>query len=369
MRMIIRRGFIGLKRGARIGLKRGVEGIIGLYQGVETSILYKRKMANVLAGLPDKKPFVFRQRLFHAYGDTRWHQAYASANGIVSDNYVPEDLFFVNIETKLNPRMRTRFYTDKNAIDRLRFPCTFPKTLGRIIRGEFLLADYQPGHPDAALGGFPAVVVKPSLSTGGGKNVAFMTGAEAAAFASEVRANRPRDEYIFQEPIRQAASLAAFSPDSVNTLRVLTMRVEGAPQVISSVLRMGRDGSRIDNQEGGGISCGIKNGRLIANAYDKNFTSYQRHPNTNLRFDDFKVPAYYRAVDLSLNLHALIPEIGLVSWDIAIDENENPVVIEMNMQEQEINFHQLAHGPLFRGRIVSILLKTKPLVLFDYPVY
>ena len=36
-----------------------------------------------------------------------------------------------------------------------------------------------------------------------------------------------------------------------------------------------------------------------------------------------------------------------MSWDIAIDEDGNPVLIEANMRKGSVNFHQFNNGPLF----------------------
>jgi hypothetical protein len=44
-----------------------------------------------------------------------------------------------------------------------------------------------------------------------------------------------------------------------------------------------------------------------------------------------------------------------VSWDIAFDEQENPVLIEANLKDGELDFHQLNNGPLFGDDTEKIL--------------
>lgn len=39
----------------------------------------------------------------------------------------------------------------------------------------------------------------------------------------------------------------------------------------------------------------------------------------------------------------------MVSWDIAIDKDGDPVLIEANMRKGGINFHQFNNGPMFAG--------------------
>ncbi len=64
-------------------------------------------------------------------------------------------------------------------------------------------------------------------------------------------------------------------------------------------------------------------------------------------FDGFKVPSYDKAVSLVKKVHPLIPHFRLVSWDIAIDNEGEPVLIEANMRKGGINLNQFNNGPLF----------------------
>ena len=43
----------------------------------------------------------------------------------------------------------------------------------------------------------------------------------------------------------------------------------------------------------------------------------------------------------------MIGHFRLVSWDIAIDECGDPVLIEANMRKGGINLNQFSNGPLF----------------------
>ena len=50
-----------------------------------------------------------------------------------------------------------------------------------------------------------------------------------------------------------------------------------------------------------------------------------------------------------------IPHFRLVSWDIALREDGEPVLIEANFYDGEIDFHQLNNGPLFGEDTEAIL--------------
>lgn len=330
--------------------------------------LLKIKVARILAR-QNKTGEVFRygKQPLPSYADTSWPQAYFNANGLPSDFYVPEDLFAISIEPKLNPAERCGLYNDKNNYDKIRFPCSFPRTLGRIVAGNFLTADYVSANPENVLEKFPTVVVKPSMGTWGGNNVSFMSGEEAARFARAKSGALAAEEYIIQEPIVQSEQIAALAPDSVNTLRIMTIYEKGTANVLSSVLRLGRNGSRTDNITGGGLSCGIKDGRLIANGYDEFLCPLRAHPDTKVRFEGYEIPGFDEAEELCRKLHRYIPELGLISWDVALDQKNSPMIVELNLT-QGINLHQAAHGPLFGDRLPALLERTQPKVFLNYPV-
>lgn len=50
-----------------------------------------------------------------------------------------------------------------------------------------------------------------------------------------------------------------------------------------------------------------------------------------------------------------MPHFRLVSWDIAVDNENNPVLVECNLKFGQLDFHQLNNGPLF-GDDTEIIL-------------
>ena len=103
-----------------------------------------------------------------------------------------------------------------------------------------------------------------------------------------------------------------------------------------------------DNKKYDGMSCGIcSDGCLKKYAHGYNTGACcDQHPD-GLVFEGFKVPSYDKAVELVRKAHPIIGNFRLVSWDIAIDESGEPVLIEANMRKGGINFHQFNNGPLF----------------------
>ena len=135
-------------------------------------------------------------------------------------------------------------------------------------------------------------------------------------------------------------------------------RVEVAP--IS--LRIGGGGSEIDNIHSGGLSVAVSNdGKLAKKAYrlgyGNSFESFEKHPDTNVIFDDYELSFVERMISVSKELHMLTANIGVISWDLTVDDNDNIVIIEANFKGQSIWFPQMLSGKTFFGEDLVDILK------------
>lgn len=201
------------------------------------------------------------------------------------------------------------------------------------------------------------VIVKPSLETGSGRGVYFWDTSADQESIDDFLKGKDWKDYIVQKVIKQHQELDKVHAGSVNTLRIVSLLMPEGVYILSSNLRMGVDKSRIDNVSAGGISCGIdENGKL------KKYASYaysgdrmERHPQ-GLVFEGFEVPAYHKAVEMVKRAAPTIPNFRLVSWDIAIDQNGDPLLIEANMRKGMINLNQFNNGPLF-GELTDRVLE------------
>ena len=286
------------------------------------------------------------------YRNLTWHQAYASARGRFDAGLIPEDIYFVALEAALNPRERQPVVGDKNRYDRLGLPLRVPEAVARVVRGKLVGADYRPLTPQGAAerlaAGTPSeVVLKPALGGMGGEDIAFLD-AEALPRALEPLLERQGiyDDWLAQRVVEQCEELTSLNADSVNTMRIMTYRSQSRGVMhVSSVLRMGRTGSRVDNKRQGGVTCGIVDGTLRATGH-LGWTTIEAHPDAGVRFEGFQVPAYREALDACLAGHEAIPAMDLISWDIAIDKEHQPTLIEFNTYQQGIQMHQMENGPL-----------------------
>ena len=167
-------------------------------------------------------------------------------------------------------------------------------------------------------------------------------------------------DIIIQQGIKQSKAIAKVNPDSVNTIRTMSMlKKDGTVKIYSSILRMGIKGAKVDNASSGGISTGIKpDGRLKDVAYSNEGVRYEEHPTSHVKFGSVVIPNFNKIEDLVVKLHPRFPHFRLISWDIAVDINDEPILIEANLCDGELDFHQLNNGPVFGDDTEAILAEV-----------
>lgn len=169
--------------------------------------------------------------------------------------------------------------------------------------------------------------------------------------------NSTSNDIVVQEGLKQSEQMAYLNSSSVNTIRIMTLlRKNGSVKICSSCVRIGLEGSKVDNASSGGIVVGVSEfGQLNKIAYDPDGKSYSAHPSSGVKFDNIVIPSYDKVKDVVVREALSTPQFRLISWDIAIDEREEPILIEANLFVGELEFHQLNNGPIFGDETEEIL--------------
>ena len=112
----------------------------------------------------------------------------------------------------------------------------------------------------------------------------------------------------------------------------------------------------MDNFCSGGVAVGIDDsGRLKEYGYYLNGSRITTHPVTGISFLGRQIPSFERAKDLVKHAHICVPHFRMVSWDVAIGQDGQPILIEANLADGQLDFHQLTNGPLFKEDTKRIL--------------
>lgn len=136
-------------------------------------------------------------------------------------------------------------------------------------------------------------------------------------------------------------------------MRITTLLLNGNVSICSAAIRCGKAGSLVDNVGAGGAIIGIReNGALHPYGFNhEGMTS----KNGEFVFDGFSIPNYDKVIKFALDAHSFIPNIRLAGWDICLDSNNQPKLIEVNTSWPGIFYEQLCTGPIFGGRTDEVL--------------
>lgn len=153
-------------------------------------------------------------------------------------------------------------------------------------------------------------------------------------------------DYIMQETIVQHERMSVLCSSSVNTIRLQTVTdKDGNVIPFGAMIRIGREGSSVDNWAKGGVIVGIRDdGKLMEVGFlkPKYGTITKEHLDNHLFFKDYEIPFYKEAVEKAVELHKTMYRSHSIGWDIAITP-KGPMFIEGN-DRWEISMVQAVHG-------------------------
>ena len=289
--------------------------------------------------------------------DKRWFAHYTHCYGEESPYYIPDNIFHSIIEPYFNRDEYVRCMSNKNYFEKWFPELQHVVTIVRNVKNVWYDNNFNVLSPEQViekLSNYSEFVAKPSIDSAGGAGVQFVTekmdvkklGALAKSFTND---------FVIQEVLKQHECLDKIYPHSVNTIRIMTFNWHGEVYVLSALLRMGVNGNRVDNMVSGGVNCAIRpDGTLCNKLYNAVGTLFQGHPNSG-SVDGKKIENFQAIVEAACTSHKQLPYMGIISWDLALNENAEPVLVEFNMKPQGLDLHQRENGPLFGDMTVAVL--------------
>lgn len=274
------------------------------------------------------------------------------------------------LETVLTPSHFSSFYSDKNSLD-LIFPSgTLPETYLRNVGGKFLDKNYfSVLHPkvDEHIKSIEAekIVLKPTMESSGRGVCIFYRGDDGfenkrgEKLSADFLLKNYKEDFLIQKAFSQHPFFAQFNSSSVNTIRIATWRNgEGIVQPLNSIIRIGSRGAEVDNAHAGGQFVGVSSngelGKYVCNQY-----GVIQHTFNDVDFSNqsFVVPNWSEIVSFVCKLHSKVVHHDLVAWDVALDEDCCPHIIEVNVGGFSGWLFQFTSGPMF-SRYTDELVET-----------
>jgi len=288
-----------------------------------------------------------------------WHKHYTAFTGNFDVQYFPELLYIPEFERFMTMNKEYALvFTDKNMISFLakgagvKYPMNHITMVKGFCRNSNNRTLTHHGMLEY-LFDIGEVFIKPTIDSNSGKGCMvanFQNGVDTISNKTvEEICNNLGKDFAIQERLVCHPSLSAIYPNSVNTFRVITYRWRDKIIVLPAIMRIGQGGNYLDNAHAGGMFIAIDNdGTLHRKAVTEFKFEYEKHPDTGLVFDGYKINLFPKVIDAAVKMHEAVPQIGCCNWDFTINSEGEPVLIEANInngkQGGSIWLIEMAHG-------------------------
>lgn len=289
------------------------------------------------------------------------HKLYKSITNKFDVNVCPELLFRTKIEPKLINKKIRDAWDDKNLFEKVLPGAPFPKALVRNIYGIFYDETYNPIDFDTAVEiikeNLP-VIIKPSIASGVARGIEKISSAEVL----EKSILEHKDNFIIQKLIQPCEEFKKVSINAVPIIRVITFLIDGEAKYGSASLRTNTlDNAVADNfttPEGlGMLIIGVdENGALKKTGVYSGGITVEKLPN-DFEFYGMEIPKFEEIKEFVLNAQKKMPMFKTIGWDVTLDKDYNPIVMEYNLKGMGIYYYQLVNGPLFGEHTDKIIEK------------
>ncbi len=279
---------------------------------------------------------------------------YKFFHGIADYHFVPSDFYYL-ASSALNARWGREFCSHKANLRMFIPKENRPKTILYNIYGHFYDADDNIISSKMALDILKEhneFVYKVAVNSGSGKGVRKFTSPGDKQIESIINTR----DFIVQEILRQNDFFSRLNDSSVNTILIESLNLNDRCTVLSAFVRIVAKGSFVDNISGReGMVVGV-NEQGILNQYGltKRYVKVY-NASSGLGFENLKITNFDQIKAQISSFHKEFPSANLINWDIAIDENGEIIVLEINLSQMNPLYHQIFNGPIFHDRFEEVV--------------
>lgn len=181
------------------------------------------------------------------------------------------------------------------------------------------------------------VFVKKDVLESCGRGVELVDISKEASMRDCFERLRTSRKVMLEEVVHQSRILSTLNQSSVNTVRCFTLRLKKGIIVPWTFMKVGRNGSFVDNGGAGGLLIGIngETGMFNTDGVDEYGCRYEKHPDTGITFKGFSLPEWDSMIALCKEMAAMEPKVPWIGWDMA-HTKDGWVVIEGNPLSEAI---------------------------------
>ncbi|MCW5717665.1 MAG: hypothetical protein KIS68_07525 [Bauldia sp.] len=274
-----------------------------------------------------------------------WLKVYAAAAGGFRDGWIPDNYYGRIVIRRIDGRYRSAADA-KTFINRVLHSPNVPD-VAYVVRGLFYDRDFRllaAGQlRDVLFADARKVIFKPEITARG------RSFEEITAETLDAEKFRRARHGVFQRYVQQHPFFDEMTTGSATTLR-LTTAIDnlGAVGVRAGYLRIARQGDRnVRSESALRVAVDLPAGRLANAGYMPDWAKVERHPDSGFAFSGQEMPAIRDATSLVVGLHGSFPQLSCIGWDICIDADGVPQILEWNTSHNDIKFSEAMTGPCF----------------------
>ena len=344
------------------------------YQSFENwrEISNSRKFADRTREIIDEKkkvPFVDKKLIKKikeysraTYGDSgHWHwlALYTEIREEFIEGWLPDDIYTFQLIPNLNPP-RIHYLSTVKSFDHRIFGSFAIQPIFIRVNGQYYDANQNKiseAEFFSVMKTLESEVVIKRDSSPSGKEIEFKKSGSVSTEDFKDGFN-----YLVQPAVIQHPTLSKLYQESVNTLRVTTyLKRTGEIDIKHLSLRIGTGGGRIVNVSSGGLCLYLdREGNITSQAVDDvGINKGIRHPDTGFLYENLQVPSVPKAIVKCKENHLMFPYIRFIAWDLFIDTEQEPRMIEWNAVRPDMWVNEALIGPLWSEEEIDEVLKYK----------
>lgn len=140
-----------------------------------------------------------------------------------------------------------------------------------------------------------------------------------------------KNKMLLEECIEACDELKMFHPQSLNTIRVVTVNGRDKACVLSGVLRTGVGDNVVDNSHAGGVSAqiNVSSGIVESDGADTKGNIYKCHPDSGIMFVGYKIHNWEAIVETCCEA-AKLTGAPMTGWDVVVNQRGDVEFVEAN---------------------------------------
>lgn len=137
---------------------------------------------------------------------------------------------------------------------------------------------------------------------------------------------------LIEDCISGCDEIQEFHPQSLNSIRVVTIASDKKSKVFGAFLRIGRGESVVDNAHAGGVfaQINVDTGIIESEGISTDGERFELHPDTNKKIKGYRIPRWEEIKRFCIEASLFVPNTFIVGWDVVINKKGDLELLEGN---------------------------------------